>query len=86
MNRGGFRAGGASFAAVAFLAAAALCPAIAQAQPLDGAGLADACTSCHGVGGHSLGAIPSIGGVDRATLLAALRAFKAEQRDATIMN
>ena len=50
------------------------------------AGLADACTSCHGVGGHSQGAIPSIGGLDKDTLLAELRAFKAGQGDATIMN
>ena len=70
----------------AFLAVALVCPAIARAQSLDGAGLADACTSCHGIGGHSQGSIPSIGGVDKETLLAQLRAFKAEQGDASIMN
>jgi sulfide dehydrogenase cytochrome subunit len=58
----------------------------AEAQQIDGAGLADACSSCHGVDGHSQGSIPSIGGVDKAALLGALKAFKAQQGDATIMN
>jgi cytochrome c553 len=49
-------------------------------------GLADACTSCHGIGGHSQGYIPSIAGVSKATLLRELKAFRAQTAPATIMN
>jgi sulfide dehydrogenase cytochrome subunit len=58
----------------------------AQAQSADGMALGDSCTSCHGVDGHSQGSVPSIGGVDKATLLSALTAFKAGKGDPTIMN
>jgi cytochrome subunit of sulfide dehydrogenase len=58
---------------------------VAAADP-NGAGLADACTSCHGIGGRSQGYIPSIGGVDKATLLRELKAFRAQSAQATIMN
>lgn len=58
----------------------------ANAQQIDGAGLADACASCHGVNGHSQGDIPSIGGLDKTTLFSVLKAFKAGQGDPTIMN
>src|ERR1700761_7353196 len=59
---------------------------LARADDVDGQALADACTSCHGVDGHSQGSIPSIGGTDKAALLAALQNFKAQKGDATIMN
>lgn len=58
----------------------------APAQGLSGEGLADACTSCHGIGGRSQGFIPSIAGVDKATLLRQLRAFRAQTAEATVMN
>jgi sulfide dehydrogenase cytochrome subunit len=58
----------------------------AFAQQLDGRALGDACTGCHGVSGHSGGAIPSIGGVDEATLLGMLKAYKANKGAPTIMN
>jgi sulfide dehydrogenase cytochrome subunit len=86
MSRGGYRMRGARFVGAAFAAAAAFFPAIALSQSLDGVALAAACTSCHGLRGHSRGAIPSIGGLDKATLLAALRAFSADQGDPTVMN
>jgi cytochrome c553 len=64
-----------------------LLPDAAQAQQSDARGLADSCMSCHGMNGHSIGgAVPSIAGVDKATLLKALEAFKAGKGDATIMN
>jgi sulfide dehydrogenase cytochrome subunit len=50
------------------------------------AGLADACTSCHGVKGHSAGRIPSIGGLERARLIGELNAFRDGERDPTIMS
>src|ERR1700678_4133412 len=58
----------------------------ACAAELNAEGLADACTSCHGVGGRSQGFIPSIAGVSKATLLQELKAFRAQTAQATIMN
>jgi cytochrome c553 len=60
--------------------------ATAQAQPPNAAGLADGCTSCHGVNGSSVGGIPSIAGHDRAVLVSELQDFRAQKGDATIMN
>jgi cytochrome c553 len=57
-----------------------------QAQSPDPVGLADACTSCHGLSGHSRGYIPSISGMDQKTLVAMLQGFKAQQGNPTIMN
>jgi sulfide dehydrogenase cytochrome subunit len=58
----------------------------APARDLNGEGLADACTSCHGLGGRSQGSIPSIAGVNKATLLRQLKAFRAQTAEATVMN
>ena len=60
--------------------------ASASARDLNGEGLADACTSCHGLGGRSRGYIPSIAGVEKAVLLRQLKAFRAQAAQATIMN
>ena len=60
--------------------------ASASARELNGEGLADACTSCHGLGGRSQGYIPSIAGVEKTTLLRQLKAFRAQTAQATIMN
>jgi sulfide dehydrogenase cytochrome subunit len=57
-----------------------------SARDLNGEGLADACTSCHGLGGRSQGYIPSIAGVEKTTLLRQLKAFRAQTAQATIMN
>jgi cytochrome c553 len=58
----------------------------ATAPSLDAVGLADACTSCHGLDGRSAGAIPAIGGLDRQTIATALLDFRDHKRsDATIM-
>jgi cytochrome subunit of sulfide dehydrogenase len=59
---------------------------IGQAQPPRAAGLADSCTSCHGIMGHSSGRIPSIGGLPRAQLIAELKGFRAQAGNPTIMN
>jgi cytochrome subunit of sulfide dehydrogenase len=58
----------------------------AKLEPLSAAGLADACTSCHGVNGYSAGRIPSIGGLGHARLIGELKAFRAGERDPTVMN
>ncbi len=56
------------------------------AQELKGEALADACTSCHGVGGRSRGAIPSINGLSREVFVQDLKAYRAQTKPATIMN
>jgi cytochrome c553 len=48
--------------------------------------LAANCTSCHGPNGNSLGAVPSIAGLDKATIVAALHGFKDGTRQATVMH
>ena len=66
----------------ALLAAAA--PAAAQnASPQL---LSLSCAGCHGPGGHSPSTIPSIHGRTQASLAETLRAFRADQRPATVMN
>ena len=73
-------------AAAIWLAASPLSLAFAAgAQSPNAADLANACTSCHGIEGHSIGAIPSIGVLDRETLIVQLKAFRAQEGEATIM-
>lgn len=55
-------------------------PAAAQA-PL----AAEGCYGCHGPGGSGAGAIPPIAGRDAAELRAAMLAFRANERQGTIM-
>lgn len=52
----------------------------------EGGMFANACTSCHGVDGHSIGAIPSIAGLDPAAFLAIMEAFRSGTAEATIMH
>lgn len=64
-----------------------MAPGISNAAQIsNGEALGDACTSCHGIDGHSKGYIPSIAGVNKATLLQELKAFRAQSAQATIMN
>lgn len=68
-------------AAVGWLAAT---PAMAQnANPQL---LTVSCSGCHGPAGRSPGAIPAINGRTAQDLAAILRAFRANERPATIMN
>lgn len=57
-------------------------PALARGAPL----VAEACLACHGPGGAGIGAVPALAGRDRAELGAAMAAFRANGRPATIMN
>jgi len=43
------------------------------------------CMSCHGPGGKSLGAIPSINGLERAYFVQSMKDFKSGARPGTIM-
>lgn len=48
--------------------------------------LAISCAGCHGPGGHSPGAIPSIAGRPAETIEQALKEFRSGARAATVMN
>jgi sulfide dehydrogenase cytochrome subunit len=43
------------------------------------------CEGCHGPGGKSQGAIPSLRGLPQEYIVSAMKAFKSGSRDATIM-
>lgn len=51
-----------------------------------GAALAYACAACHGPEGRSQGAIPSLPMISRESFVAALEAFRAGNREGTVMN
>jgi len=51
-----------------------------------GAALMNACAACHGPGGHSQGVIPSIDAMPKENFVAALRAFRSDERQGTVMN
>jgi sulfide dehydrogenase cytochrome subunit len=70
------------------LAAALVLPgmAVADAAVLRGAALANACAACHGPDGQSQGAIPSISNLSVEDFIAALKAFRTETRQGTVMN
>ena len=63
-----------------------LAPAVAQDAIADGATLFGACTACHGPGGASPGAIPSIDGLDAGALGEQLRAYRDGALEGTVMN
>jgi len=44
------------------------------------------CAGCHGPGGHSPGPIPSIYGRSPAAIAETMRAFRSDERPATVMN
>lgn len=48
--------------------------------------VAEGCVACHGPGGKGSGPVPPLAGRDAAELTAAMAAFRADDRPATIMN
>jgi sulfide dehydrogenase cytochrome subunit len=56
----------------------------AAAQPTNL--VAESCVACHGPGGKGAGTVPPLAGRDAAELTAAMAAFRAEERPATIMS
>ena len=72
------------FALVALMLIAA--PRLSSAEDFKGEALADACTSCHGIGGRSHGAIPSINALSKDAFVQDLKAYRAQTKTATIMN
>lgn len=69
----------------AALAAAFALPSAASAQAANGAILALSCAACHGTGGASPGAIPSLRGRTADYIGTALTEFKTDRRPATVM-
>ncbi len=67
------------------LALAALGASV-QANELQTRAWAASCAACHGTGGKSNSAIPSINGQDRQVLLTKLLAYKRDQLPATVMH
>lgn len=47
--------------------------------------IASTCMSCHGPGGKSLGAVPSLTGLNKDYFVKSMKEFKAGTRAATIM-
>lgn len=63
-------------------------PCMASADPIAsrGAALAYACAACHGPDGHSQGAIPSLQSLSPEDFQNAIRAFRTETRQSTVMH
>jgi sulfide dehydrogenase cytochrome subunit len=77
-----------SWVLLVLLTTALLVPVRVMAASLvaRGAALANACAACHGPDGHSQGAIPAIANLPRQDFIAALKAFRADTRQGTVMN
>jgi sulfide dehydrogenase cytochrome subunit len=71
-----------------WLASLALACAGVSAQTTDfqARAWAASCAACHGTGGKSNSAIPSINGQDKQVLLTKLLAYKRDQLQATVMH
>jgi sulfide dehydrogenase cytochrome subunit len=64
----------------------ALVAPFAPAQEQAARSLAANCTGCHGPNGNSVGAIPSIAGLEKAYFVTSMQEFKAGTRQATVMH
>ncbi|GAB4225130.1 MAG: hypothetical protein Tsb0032_30850 [Kiloniellaceae bacterium] len=72
-------------AVLAVTAGAALAAGAAQADERRGAILANTCFSCHGTGGHSAGAMPSIDGKSADYIIETLQRFRDGSKPSTVM-
>lgn len=52
----------------------------------EGRDLAANCAACHGTGGHSLGSMPTLAGLEKDYIVQQMQAFKSGARQATIMH
>lgn len=73
-------------ASLVIWAALTTAPPFAQATDLHTRAWAASCAACHGTGGASNSAIPSINGQDKQVLLTKLLAYKRDQLPATVMH
>ena len=73
---------------VVLLASLLALPALASADtiPVRGTAWAQACAACHGPDGQSQGAIPALDRLSPEDFRAAMRAFRTEERQGTVMN
>lgn len=60
-------------------------PVLTETLAVRGRALMQSCAACHGPEGHSVGAIPALDRLAAADIVAALRAFRAETRQGTVM-
>lgn len=58
---------------------------LAESSRSHGAALVHACAACHGPDGQSQGAIPSFNTLQKERLVEALRAFRSDKRQGTVM-
>lgn len=58
---------------------------IAGAADIHTKAIASTCMSCHGPGGKSLGAVPSLAGLDKDYFVKSMKDFKSGARTGTIM-
>ena len=63
-----------------------LCYGAAHAGESDALLYASGCTSCHGVEGRAVGAIPRLAGLKAEVFAARMQAFKAGDPAATVMS
>lgn len=63
-------------------------PTAAAADPVmvGGSALINACAACHGPDGRSQGTIPAIDNLSGEDFIAALKAFRTDARQGTVMN
>jgi sulfide dehydrogenase cytochrome subunit len=73
------------FVVPALAAAAILGGGAARAEEGRGAVLANTCFSCHGTGGHSAGAMPSIAGKSADYIVETLKRFRSGDKASTVM-
>jgi cytochrome subunit of sulfide dehydrogenase len=71
---------------VMFLSAGLSPSSAAAADMARGPALAHACAACHGPDGRSQGAIPSIDHLSAEDFTVALKAFRTDARQGTVMN
>lgn len=58
---------------------------LAHAADIHTQSIASTCMSCHGAGGKSLGAIPSLAGLEKNYFVQQMKDFKSGARPGTIM-
>lgn len=61
-------------------------PLTALASDAHTRALASTCLSCHGPGGKSQSAMPSLAGIDKTYFVTQMKAFKSGQRPASVMH
>ena len=74
-----------NYSALLALAAAVGTTAVAQ-TPDQGRLIASNCATCHGTNGLSQGGMPSLNGVDKASIATMMQDFRSGRKPATIMH